>query len=125
MDILFFADASVSFDGRTFSDLALAGDKGVIIALIIAYIALILVFAGLHSFSAWCEARRYERKEIEREKELVRLRTEENAGRERLVQAQSELAGRIQELAGTVGAAAAEVRRIGEKVDRLESVWES
>ena len=125
MDILFFADASVSFDGRIFSDLALAGDKGVIIALIIAYIALILVFAGLHSFSAWCEARRYERKEIEREKELVRLRTEENAGRERLVQAQSELAGRIQELAGTVGAAAAELRRIGEKVDRLESVWES
>ena len=119
-----FAEASVSFDGKTFSELANAGDKGVIVALIIAYIALILVFAGLHAFSSWCETRRYERKEIEREKELVRLRTEENAGRERLVQTQSELAARIEELAGSVGEIVDETRRVGEKVDRLAAVWE-
>ena len=123
MSIL-FSDASVSFDGKTFADLASAGDKGVIVALIIAYIALILVFAGLYSFSAWCETRRYERKEIERDKELVRLRTEENAGRERLVQTQSELAARIEELAGSVAAVAGETRRMAEKVDRLAAVWD-
>ncbi len=110
-----FAEASVSFDGKTFSELANAGDKGVIVALIIAYIALILVFAGLHAFSSWCETRRYERKEIEREKELVRLRTEET---------QSELAARIEELAGSVGEIVDETRRVGEKVDRLAAVWE-
>ncbi|MBO7725735.1 MAG: hypothetical protein J6S40_04645 [Thermoguttaceae bacterium] len=119
-----FAEASVSFDGKTFSELAYAGDKGVIVALIIAYIALTLVFAALYSFSSWCETRRYERKEIEREKELVRLRTEENAGRERLVQTQSELAARIEELAGSVGAVVDEVRRVGDRVARLAAVWE-
>lgn len=119
-----FADASVSFDGKTFADLASAGDKGVIVALIIAYIALILIFAALYSFSSWCETRRYERKEIERDKELVRLRTEENAGRERLVQTQSELAARIEELADSVGAVVGEVRRAGEKIDRLAAFWE-
>lgn len=123
--VCFFAEASVSFDGATFAELAAAGDKGVIIALVIAYIALILVFAALYAFSYWCEMRRYERKEIEREKELVRLRSEENAGRERLVTAQTTLAENIRELTVLVRGAALEVHRVGEKVDRLDSVWES
>ncbi|MGI5832161.1 MAG: hypothetical protein ACOX6D_06460 [Thermoguttaceae bacterium] len=121
----FFAETSITFDGQTFAELARAGDKGVIVALIIAYIALILVFAGLYAFSYWCEIRRFERKEIDREKEVMRLRAEENEGRERLVKAQTELAGNLHELTGLVGTTASEVRRIGEQVDRAVSIWES
>ena len=120
-----FAEASVSFDGATFAELAAAGDKGVIIALVIAYIALVLVFAGLYAFSYWCEMRRYERKEIDREKELVRLRSEENAGRERMAEAVTALTENVKQLTELVRSASSELGRVASKVDRLGSVWES
>lgn len=120
---MIYADSSITFDGKTFSELAMAGDKGVIVALIIAYIALILVFAGLYAFSRWCEMRRYERKEIDRDRELIRLRIEENKGRERLVKAQTELAASVRELTGMAIGAASDLKEIGEKVDRLAACW--
>ena len=119
-----WAESSVHFDGKTFSELALAGDKGVIVALIIAYIALILVFAALYAFSRWCEVRRYERREIGREKELIELRNEENLGRERLVKAQTELANHLHCLTELVGDIAEEVREVNRKTDAMTALWE-
>lgn len=85
-------------DLKPFAELARAGDKGIIVALILALIILMVVFAVLYGFSYWCEVRRYERREIDRDSALTALRIEENDSRTKLAETQSALTENVETL---------------------------
>ncbi len=93
-----FADFDGNFESKLFSDLAGQGDKGIIIALIIALIVLSAAYAGLCAWFRWCEVRRYERKEIARDVKLTSLRIEETDSRTKLAETQGALTKNVEVL---------------------------
>ena len=93
-----FAEIAGNLDSKVFSDLAGQGDKGIIVALIIALIVLSAAYAGLCAWFRWCEVRRYERKEIARDVKLTSLRIEETDSRTKLAETQGALTRNVEVL---------------------------
>ncbi len=96
--IFTFAEIAGNLDSKVFSDLAGQGDKGIIVALIIALIVLSAAYAGLCAWFRWCEVRRYERKEIARDVKLTSLRIEETDSRTKLAETQGALTKNVEVL---------------------------
>lgn len=101
----------IKADSGTFSELAPYGDKGIIIAMIIAYIALIVVGGSLYAISRWLDVRRYERKEIKNDSELTQLKIVENTSRESLAKTQGILADNIQDLTNLITTTTKDLQR--------------
>lgn len=100
--IILFGEIAGKIDTKVFSDLARQGDKGIIVALIIALIVLSAAYAGLCAWFRWCEVRRYERKEIARDVKLTSLRIEETDSRTKLAETQAVLTRNVEHLTNII-----------------------